>query len=77
MSKKLKPKPGEKYTDSEGRQLEITEVKPGDNLGREVIGKLKVRGDRKRVKFSTTLEMWANTWRDKTPPIPISQMKAV
>jgi uncharacterized lipoprotein YmbA len=75
MSKKLKPKPGESYKDHDGRTLVVSEVKVPDRLGREVIGKLKLKGERKRYNYATTLEGWRETWRDKCQPIPIGRMK--
>lgn len=75
MAKKLKPKPGEVYTDHGGRKLTVTEVKVRDSLGREVVGKLKIKGERKPYNFSTTLMQWCDTWRDKRAPIPIGELR--
>lgn len=75
MAKKLKPKPGEVYKDFEGRTFKVTTVTPGDGLGREVVGKYRLKGSRKWENFSTTLEMWASTWRDKREPTPIGRLK--
>jgi hypothetical protein len=75
VAKKLKPKVGEIYKDHGGRTLTVTEVKVPDPLGREVVGKLKVRSERKRYNFSTTLEQWRETWRDKRAPIPIGEQR--
>lgn len=84
MSRKLKPKIGEIFTDHSGRKFTVSDVKIGDRLGREVVGRitgcLEWNGERwvrtrRKYNFSTTLEMWRETWRDKRAPIPIGRMK--
>lgn len=66
-SRKRKPRAGETYKDSDGRTLYVEEVVQGDPLGREVVGKIKLRGERKRRSYATTLPIWQAVWRDRNP----------
>lgn len=59
--------PGSVWTDASGRRLTVDEVKPGDALGREVVGTI----ESPRLRFfaySTTLASWQRTWHDKAEP---------
>lgn len=65
------------YTDHSGRTLVVTELQRNNPAGREVIGKVTddVGTDGISHKYSCTLEMWREIWRDKKAPIDPSRMK--
>lgn len=58
--------PGSVWTDASGRRLTVDEVKPGDALGREVVGTVCM--DVIDEPYSTTLASWQRTWHDKAEP---------
>lgn len=69
-----RPLVGETYTDSGGRQLRVTEVNPGDPQGREVVGLL--RDDNSPAdRYSCTLVIWADIWRDQAPRISFDRQR--
>jgi hypothetical protein len=81
---KYKLEPGEIYEDAIKRSLFIDKVDIRNSLGREVQGRLieniydynASNGRPARTKdYSCTLKMWEEIWRDKVPPIPLSQNK--
>lgn len=55
---------GEEFTDASGRVLTVMEVRPGEGLGREVIGTVDGRD------YSTTLISWSEVWLLRAPPLP-------
>jgi hypothetical protein len=61
--------PGSVWTDAGGRHLTVLFVKPGDPLGREVIGRLD--GEQ---PYATDLRTWAVIWRDRTPRAKLKGM---
>ncbi len=61
------PAPGDVFEDAESRVLKITEVKVGDPLGREIVGKVDHPDGGGWKDYSTTLQVWEHVWRDKEP----------
>lgn len=55
------PEVGREYHDEDGRVLRVHSVKPGDRLGREVVGTLRRPGVEDR-DYSTTLALWEVIW---------------
>jgi hypothetical protein len=75
MTKELVPTVGKSYKDTSKRTLTVTEVVLDCPLGRQVRGTIRFYRKRKEWAFSTPLESWARTFRDKRPPAPIADMK--
>lgn len=70
------PIPGELFKDIDGNILLVEEVDPKDRLGREVRGSLSMsKGTQYCYPFSTTLQMWAEIWRDRCPRQDPKKMK--
>jgi len=67
---KYKLEPGEIYEDAIKRSLFIDKIDIRNSLGREIQGSLN-----DETPYSCTLKMWEEIWRDKVPPIPLSQNK--
>jgi len=67
-------KPHTKYTDYSGRVLVVTEVRPGDPLGREVVGGL-VMDDGMLQAYATTLEIAEDLWVNRMPPTSREQQE--
>ena len=62
-----------RYSDHRGRVLVVHTIQPGDSLGREVLGKLKWKGNSQA--YSTTLAIFYAIWVKKNPPMKSSDMK--
>ena len=56
-----------RYEDARGRILIITRIQPDDPLGREVLGKLKWKGNSQA--YATTLKIFYAVWVKKVPPL--------
>lgn len=70
-----KPKVGNKFTDIDGRELNVQEVRIGDLLGREITGIMWHGIDGVGSNYSCTLKMWEEIWRDKVPRADPEKMK--
>lgn len=75
MTKEIEPTVGKSYKDASKRTLTVTEVVLDCPLGRQVRGTIRFYRKRTEHAYSTTLDSWVRTFRDKRPPAPISEMK--
>lgn len=60
------PAIGGRYVDDQGRQLNVTELQPGDPLGREVIGLIShtpLNGHTPQA-YATSARIFAAIWRE-------------
>ena len=67
-------KAGVQYEDYRGRKLVVTEVKPGDPAGREVVGGF-VMDDGMLEAYATTLAIAEDVWVKRMPPVSREQQE--
>jgi hypothetical protein len=61
------------WEDYNHRIFEVKEVNLKDRTGIQIRGRIAIPADKDDHPFGTTLQDWARTFRDKTPPSKIDQ----